>query len=975
MVKRWLDLVCCLEGKPGSSNIVPGGTRVRKPNRNDLPESVGGALKPFSNVRATCNDSVNVSLELDWFDYNLSLLTVSGFNRYNGLCQKNGRGSLHVTRNHKLALWCRSILSRNRRGNPLWCGDIALDGPILTVLRDSIVNQQQTQFNPYGRHGSDMSEATLSDLAAALTNRFRRRIHGNINLLTLLAFVEAYPPFQVLSNHTDTEIPVAKILQGYCECQQAHVPEENSYHRRYELFICHKTLSNLRVRFRSWIRKTKLFKSQLSFVATDMPGEGFPSTAWTEHALDFEDHITCFSGDYARISQDSNELCKFRSRYRRPFANNYAELLLPREISKLSYHMNTPSSSAIMEPSCNWRLKRLQSSLCSFVHYSVLYAGHVVPIVLHNVEFKVGCIKLRKDFLEEQFHKCFGVEIPLQTFPFSDLQMLIDHMFGHRWVAYSEAGHCVLNVGSRSEDGDLFMCSYCAATGTQPDKSTATTCLQRYQSIIKSVPIFPVQQSEEEDDTDWKVYLLLVYCAVVKLSAQMDELGVSSSIGVRELRNYLNERGIKLPSKMPGNAKGTVRSFSFTSILECLPFISVKQENKKHTLRLQQMPIDLGHELDMMLEISRDNMWMRRAVYFDLHPSNKDIVEGWYHVVSKTLAGSEGPPRDSESVQALRKDALQRSKDLKANGGSPIRIEDIGTSSAVIVTLVGALQNQRSGPVRDWIDLEVLGEKLRKDCLVIFPRERRLKKFIECYCNRRLELHETADKIFVRTRQSSLSSEAASFFPGEPSYGASTKRENNSIDMFRRLVEKLSAFTGSNITIPVEALCAPALLGEVDIHAWTKVFEWVVEQSWCHLYYPTKSFASAFISLTTDESAGTITTGTSQFDMGNKEQSREKCEMIHASGLPSRYYIYGEGVGMDEDLQHEFKGGFTGGVHKAILNIAPRYIVAFLNASGGTLYFGITNDGVVHGVKLSRADKDSINLAKDSIAQVSFERD
>lgn len=40
------------------------------------------------------------------------------------------------------------------------------------------------------------------------------------------------------------------------------------------------------------------------------------------------------------------------------------------------------------------------------------------------------------------------------------------------------------------------------------------------------------------------------------------------------------------------------------------------------------------------------------------------------------------------------------------------------------------------------------------------------------------------------------------------------------------------------------------------------------------------------------------------------------------------------------------------------VEVALRYICAFLNTKGGRLYFGIKDDGVVKGMHLSRRDID-----------------
>ena len=47
--------------------------------------------------------------------------------------------------------------------------------------------------------------------------------------------------------------------------------------------------------------------------------------------------------------------------------------------------------------------------------------------------------------------------------------------------------------------------------------------------------------------------------------------------------------------------------------------------------------------------------------------------------------------------------------------------------------------------------------------------------------------------------------------------------------------------------------------------------------------------------------------------------------------------------------------------------IFKRYINAFLNTEGGTIYFGVRDDGVVLGAPLNRKARDSLRLNVDGI--------
>lgn len=82
-------------------------------------------------------------------------------------------------------------------------------------------------------------------------------------------------------------------------------------------------------------------------------------------------------------------------------------------------------------------------------------------------------------------------------------------------------------------------------------------------------------------------------------------------------------------------------------------------------------------------------------------------------------------------------------------------------------------------------------------------------------------------------------------------------------------------------------------------------------------------------------------------------------------------FIKNQQVKLDENKQHEFKE-IKAGTHNPvdpIANTAPEYIVGFLNVfngKGGAIYWGVTNQGIVSGVKLSREQRDDIGLKIDN---------
>ena len=89
-----------------------------------------------------------------------------------------------------------------------------------------------------------------------------------------------------------------------------------------------------------------------------------------------------------------------------------------------------------------------------------------------------------------------------------------------------------------------------------------------------------------------------------------------------------------------------------------------------------------------------------------------------------------------------------------------------------------------------------------------------------------------------------------------------------------------------------------------------------------------------------------------------------------------RYYIRGESMKVEEDETHEFKGHRTLCAeeldpHRHILpdgnpSRAPisRSLCGFLNAGkGGTIYMGVSDDGITHGIHLTKDQKDHIEIS------------
>ena len=93
---------------------------------------------------------------------------------------------------------------------------------------------------------------------------------------------------------------------------------------------------------------------------------------------------------------------------------------------------------------------------------------------------------------------------------------------------------------------------------------------------------------------------------------------------------------------------------------------------------------------------------------------------------------------------------------------------------------------------------------------------------------------------------------------------------------------------------------------------------------------------------------------------------------VAPSGPPQPYQYDGV-IGHDEDRFHEFKAIQNAkSPTRRISDYVGKYVNAFLNTSGGTIYFGVTDDGVIKGVWLSRSDRDTLRLALDSMMHAFF---
>ena len=82
---------------------------------------------------------------------------------------------------------------------------------------------------------------------------------------------------------------------------------------------------------------------------------------------------------------------------------------------------------------------------------------------------------------------------------------------------------------------------------------------------------------------------------------------------------------------------------------------------------------------------------------------------------------------------------------------------------------------------------------------------------------------------------------------------------------------------------------------------------------------------------------------------------------------PREYeFIEGRTCSFEEDLTHEFKEVKGNNPAKSIQNLVDEYVIAFLNSSGGSIFWGICDDGKVKSTILTLKQKDDINRVINS---------
>ncbi|MEZ8206975.1 ATP-binding protein [Vibrio splendidus] len=72
-------------------------------------------------------------------------------------------------------------------------------------------------------------------------------------------------------------------------------------------------------------------------------------------------------------------------------------------------------------------------------------------------------------------------------------------------------------------------------------------------------------------------------------------------------------------------------------------------------------------------------------------------------------------------------------------------------------------------------------------------------------------------------------------------------------------------------------------------------------------------------------------------------------------------FVEGEVCSLEEDLTHEFKEIKGKNPAKSIQNLVDEYVISFLNSSGGSIFWGVCDDGKVKSLALNSSQKDEIN--------------
>lgn len=134
----------------------------------------------------------------------------------------------------------------------------------------------------------------------------------------------------------------------------------------------------------------------------------------------------------------------------------------------------------------------------------------------------------------------------------------------------------------------------------------------------------------------------------------------------------------------------------------------------------------------------------------------------------------------------------------------------------------------------------------------------------------------------------------------------------------------------------------------------------------CPFYHSPEEY-EAFSQLRYQPEEHPISESASETSEADEERSESQGTETPTPVSPAGQYIQGYRTALYEDLHSEFKSAKRF-VTPVVVDIVIPYLSAFLNAEGGTLYYGIENNGIISGVKLTREVRDQFSLALDNAA-------
>ncbi|XP_036603008.1 schlafen-like protein 1 [Trichosurus vulpecula] len=96
--------------------------------------------------------------------------------------------------------------------------------------------------------------------------------------------------------------------------------------------------------------------------------------------------------------------------------------------------------------------------------------------------------------------------------------------------------------------------------------------------------------------------------------------------------------------------------------------------------------------------------------------------------------------------------------------------------------------------------------------------------------------------------------------------------------------------------------------------------------------------------------------------------ARSDSAIMHQEIVGQEKLFYGAFLG-NETRNLEFKRGGGEYLNLALKHHVRRYVCAFLNSEGGSLFVGVEDSGLVRGIRCSHRDEDRVRLLVDSILQ------